>query len=74
MRARFPSGSIQAAVAEYGDEWLWFLHAPDGGLHPSVRAAPADAVIFRSHSQRLFLLRRDAGRDAQLPRPVRRKA
>ena len=68
-QSRFPSGSIRAAVAEWGDNWVL---AFDDREHPPLRDAVVDELIMDRADIRRRLLRRDVGYLEPLPANLRR--
>lgn len=68
-QSRFPSGSIRAAVAEWGDNWVL---AFDDREHPPLRDAVVDELIMDRADIRRRLLRRDVGYLEPLPAIARR--
>lgn len=68
-QSRFSSGSIRAAVAEWGDNWPL---AFDDREHPPMRDAVVDEVIMERADVRRSLLRRDVGMLTPLPAIARR--
>lgn len=68
-QSRFPSGSIRAAVAQWGDNWVL---AFDDRERPPMRDAVVDELIMERADIRRGLLRRDVGMLTPLPAIARR--
>lgn len=68
-QSRFPSGSIRAAVAQWGDNWPL---AFDDRWRSPLRDAVVDELIFERADIRRGLLRRDVGYLEPLPAIARR--